>query len=102
MLFLLFLSREINIPFYGEPNKKEELNMKKIPCVFIEYANKEQVEWWNNIGSKLVRAVEYGTFVETATNKPVGMIYTVHGLLAGLVVNKANSFHKDLTEMVLE
>ena len=75
--------------------------MKKVPCVFIEYANKEQVEWWNKIGGKLVRAYLYDTIVETSTNKPVGIIVTVHGLLAKFVISKMNSFHKNLTEMVL-
>ena len=74
--------------------------MKKVTCVFIDYANKEQIEWWNKIGGKLVRAHLYDTIVETATNKPVGIIVTVHGRLAKCVINKMNSFHKNLTEMV--
>lgn len=75
--------------------------MKKVPCVFIEYANKEQVEWWNKIGRWCVRAVEYGEMCETATNKPVGVVYAIYGLFAKLVINKVNSFHKDTTEVVL-
>ena len=76
--------------------------MKKMPCVYIDYRNKEQIRWWNNIGGYLVRSYRVDEIVETATNKPVGVIIGITGLLAKFVINKINSFHEgNLTEMEL-
>ena len=75
---------------------------KTIPCVFIEYANKEHVDWWNDIGSKLVRSRTINEVVETETSKPIGVIIGITGLLASAVIHEVNSYHQGaLTEMVL-
>lgn len=76
--------------------------VRKVPCVFIDYSNKEQVKWWNKIGGRLVKARLYDTIVETATDKPVGIIVVITGIFAKYVINKMNSFHKETTEMVLQ
>lgn len=76
--------------------------MKKIPCVFVDYRNKEQVAWWNKFGRNLVTARTIDEIVETATDKPVGVIIGITGLFSKFVINKINSMHEgELTEMEL-
>ena len=58
--------------------------MSKLRGIFIDYRNKEQVKWWNNVASKLVRIVHYDTIVETATNKPIGVVFAVDGFFCEL------------------
>lgn len=77
--------------------------MKKVNAVYIDYNNAKQVAWWNGVGRWLVTGHGIDTVVETATNKPVGVIVGVTGLLAKFVIDKINSFHgKDLKTMVYE
>lgn len=70
--------------------------------IFVDLKNKEQVNWWNKIGNKLVKVVRYDTIVETATNKPVGVLFALKGPFAGYVIKKNNSFLKDLVDVVVE
>lgn len=70
--------------------------------IFIDLKNKEQVEWWNNVGRMLVKVARYDTIVETATNKPVGVLFMVKGLLSGYVIKKNNSFMKNLVTTVID
>lgn len=75
--------------------------MKKIPAIYIDRFNHDQVEWWNKIGRHLVKAVKYDEVVETATNKSVGVIFVVTGLLSKFVVSKVESFIKNPVETTL-
>ena len=67
----------------------------KLNSIFIDLANKEQVNWWNKWGNKLVKTVRYDTIVETATNKPVGVIFMIEGLFRKYVIMKNNQFIKN-------
>ena len=60
--------------------------------VWIDYSNKEQVSWWNNIASKLVKVAYYNEIVETATSKPVGVLLAIRGPLKGYVMKKNQKF----------
>lgn len=60
--------------------------------VWIDYRNKEQVAWWNNVASKLVKVVYYNEIAETATGKPVGVLFAIKGLLKGYVMKKNKEF----------
>lgn len=60
--------------------------------IFIDLTNKEQVLWWNNIASKLVRVVGYQTIVETVTNQPRGVIIMLKGLRRGQVIRENMRF----------
>lgn len=60
--------------------------------VWIDYSNKEQVTWWNNVASKLVKVVYYNEVAETATGKPVGVLLAIKGLLRGYVMKKNLEF----------
>ena len=65
--------------------------MKEI-SIFIELKNREQVNWWNNTARKLVKVVRYDTIVETATNKPIGVLINIKGALKSYVIMKNKSF----------
>ena len=64
----------------------------KRTTIYIDVNNKEQVEWWDNKARWLVGIVRYDTIVETATNKIVGIIFTIEGVLTNHVVKKNNEF----------
>ena len=75
----------------------------KVNSIYIDHRNAEQVKWWNDTGSMLVDVVSYAQVVEAATNKPVGTIICLKGLLASLVIRKCNSFFKEpLSTMVID
>ena len=77
--------------------------MKKVNGIFIDLRKAEQVEWWNKIGSKLVKVVRYDTLVETATNEPVGVMFAITGVFAKYVIKKNNSFlGNNLKKMVVD
>ena len=75
--------------------------MKKVNSIFIDLRNDEQVKWWNEVGSKLVRVVRYNTIVETATDKPVGYIFMIKGLLKGQIIKKNSKFLVNTKRMVI-
>lgn len=58
----------------------------KTNAILIDFRNKEQVKWWNNIASKMVRASKVGTLDETATGKTIGVLLTITGPLAKVVM----------------
>ena len=62
----------------------------KVNFICIDMRNDEQVNWWNDIASKLVKVVRYDTIVDAATNKLVGVVFTIKGHLADSVI-KANT-----------
>lgn len=66
--------------------------MKKLNSIFIDLRNKEHVDWWINKASKLVKVVHYDTIVETATNKPIGIIIMIKGILKPYVIKENNKF----------
>lgn len=77
--------------------------MKKLNGIFIDLRKADQVEWWNKIGSKLVKVVRYDTIVETATNEPIGVMFAIKGVFADYVIKKNNSFlGNNLKRMVID
>lgn len=70
--------------------------------IWIDYSNKDQVAWWNNVASKLVRVRYYNEIVETATGKPVGILISVGGLLRNWVIKENIKFIKDPVTKVIE
>lgn len=71
-------------------------------AIWIDYSNKEQVAWWNDIASKLVRVKYYNEIVETATGKPVGILIGIGGLLKSWVIKRNTSFIKNPVTKVIE
>lgn len=64
--------------------------------IFIDLRNGEQVKWWNNIASKLVKVVSYTYIDETATGKHVGVLMNIAGPLKNLVIrHNTNKFIKN-------
>ena len=76
--------------------------MKKRNCIFIDLRNSEQVKWWNNTARKLVKAVRYDTIVETATKKPVGVIFTIKGLHKHKIINENIKFLNNPKTIVIK
>lgn len=66
--------------------------MKKNNSIFIDLRNNEQIKWWNEIGSKLVRVVNYTPIIETATNKEVGYIFAIKGIFKNLIIKENLKF----------
>ena len=60
--------------------------------IFIDYRNKEQVNWWNKIASKLTKASHYNEIVETATGKKVGVLIALKGPFKNYVIKKNKKF----------
>lgn len=60
--------------------------------IFIDYRNNEQVEWWNNVASKLVGVSRRDILVKTATNEPVGMLLALTGPFKDYVIKKNEKF----------
>ena len=71
--------------------KGAELKMKD-NVIWIDLRNKDQVDWWNNVASKMVKVVSYNTIVETATNKLVGVLFMIKGLYKNKVVKENLKF----------
>lgn len=69
----------------------------KLNSIYIDFSNKAQVKWWNEVGSKLIKVVSYNEIVETATNKPVGCLFRLKGLRKGKVIKEGNKFLSNLT-----
>ena len=74
----------------------------KLTGIWIDYKNAEQVAWWNNIGSKLVKVAFYNEIVETATGKPVGVLMNIKGLLSRYVIKQNEKFIKNPVTAVFE
>ena len=74
----------------------------KISSIYIDYSNKEQVKWWNNFASGLVTVTVYNEIIEVATNKPVGRLICLKGVLRNYVINKNNTFLKDPRTVVIK
>ena len=60
--------------------------------IFIDLRNEKQVNWWNNIASKLVNVIQYTYIDEVATGKHIGVIFFAKGILANYVYNKNVKF----------
>lgn len=70
--------------------------------IWISYENKEQVEWWNKVASKLVKVAYYNEIVETATGKPVGILIGIKGLLKDYVIKQNVKFIKNPVTKIIE
>ena len=70
--------------------------------IFIDFRNEEQVKWWNEKASKLVKVTGYRVIVETATNKPVGCLINFKGLFKNYVIKKNLKFIKNPVKKVFE
>jgi hypothetical protein len=69
--------------------------------IWIDYRNKEQVKWWNNVASKLVRVVQYNEIIETATGKAVGRLIMIKGLHKNRVIKENLKFiDKPVTKVI--
>lgn len=74
----------------------------KTNSIFIDYRNKEQVKWWNEVASKLVRVCHYTEIVETATNKPVGILLRIGGLFQRKVMKDNLRFIDNPKKMIVK
>ena len=74
----------------------------KLTGIWIDYKNAEQVAWWNNVASKLVKVVCYNEIVETATGKPVGVLMYIKGLLSRYVIKQNSKFIENPVTAVFE
>lgn len=63
--------------------------------IYIDLRNKEQVDWWINVAGKMVKVVAHSDIVETATNKKVGVIIMIKGLLKNKVIKENLKFISD-------
>lgn len=70
--------------------------------IFIDYRNKKQVEWWNKTARKLISVRNYSEIVETATNKPVGVIIRIGGLFKNYVIKNNLKFIKNPVTMTIK
>lgn len=66
--------------------------MKKCNGIMIDLRNKEHVDWWNNVASKMVKVVNYNTLVETATNEPVALLIKIKGFRKNKVIKENLKF----------
>ena len=70
--------------------------------IYIDLDNREQVEWFNKVGHKLIKVTSYNEIIETATNKLVGYCVSFTSLVPGYVIKKNNSFlGPNLKEMIV-
>ena len=60
--------------------------------IWIDLRNKAHVDWWNNVASKMVKVICYDTIVETATDKPVGVIIMIKGLRKNKIIKENLKF----------
>ena len=67
--------------------------------IFVDYANKAQVKWWNSAGSKIVKVVDSLVVVRTETNEAIGEVNMIEGPWAAHVIRLNNLFLKDTTQM---
>lgn len=62
--------------------------------VFIDLRNAKHVRWWNTI-NLFVKAIDRIDVVDKATNKTVGCMFAITGLLAKRIASKNNTFIKN-------
>lgn len=61
-------------------------------AIFISNTNKEQIKWWNNIASKLVRFELIDKVIDGESGKVIGYVLGIGGLLAKFVAKKNVKF----------
>lgn len=67
--------------------------------IFVDYANKAQVKWWNSVASKFVKVANSLEVVKTETKEAIGEIVMIEGPCAAHVIKMNNEFLKDTTQM---
>lgn len=60
--------------------------------IFIDLKNKEQIKWWNNVASKLVKVINYVYIDETDTGKHVGILLQLKGVNKNKIIKENSKF----------
>lgn len=60
--------------------------------IYIDLGNKEQVKWWNEKASKLVKVIRYIYIDETETGKHVGVLLSLKGLHKNKIIRENMKF----------
>lgn len=60
--------------------------------IYIDLGNKEQVKWWNEKASKLVKVIRYTYIDETETGKHVGVLLSLKGLHKNKIIRENMKF----------
>lgn len=63
--------------------------------IFINFENEEQVKWWNEKASKLVKVNRYTYIDETKTGKHVGVLLSLKGLHKNKIIKENSKFIND-------
>ena len=74
----------------------------KLNGIYIDYKNKEQLYWWNNVASKLVKVRHSNKVVETATGEIVGELLALQGVLKKYVINENKKFISNPKVMTID
>lgn len=60
--------------------------------IYIDLGNKEQVKWWNEKASKLVKVIRYMYIDETKTGKHVGVLLSLKDLHKNKIIRENMKF----------
>lgn len=60
--------------------------------IYINLGNKEQVKWWNEKASKLVKVIRYTYIDEIETGKHVGVLLSLKGLHKNKIIRQNMKF----------
>jgi hypothetical protein len=60
--------------------------------IFINLGNKEQVKWWNEKASKLVKVIRYTYIDEAETGKHAGVLLSLKGLRKNEIIRENMKF----------
>lgn len=64
----------------------------KMNGIYIDLRNEEQVKWWNEKASKLVKVIRHTYIEETKTGERVGIILVLKGFRKNKIIKENMKF----------
>lgn len=64
----------------------------KMNGIYIDLKNEEQVKWWNEKASKLVKVIRHTYIEETKTRERVGIILVLKGFRKNKIIKENMKF----------
>lgn len=64
----------------------------KMNGIYIDLRNEEQVKWWNEKASKLVKVIRYTYIEETKTRERVGILIALKGFRKNKIIRENMKF----------
>lgn len=60
--------------------------------IYIDLRNEEQIKWWNEKASKLIKVIRYTYIEETKTGERVGILIALKGFRKNKIIRENMKF----------